>query len=60
VGEALAGTGPIGRRLEFQLQEMNREVNTIASKAAETATVQYVVELKTLLERMREQAANVE
>jgi len=60
VGEALAGSGPVGRRLEFLLQEMNREVNTIASKAAETATVQHVVELKTVLERMREQAANVE
>jgi len=60
VGEALAGSGPVGRRLEFLLQEMNREVNTIASKAAETTTVQHVVELKTVLERMREQAANVE
>ncbi len=60
VGEALAGSGPVGRRLDFLLQEMNREVNTIASKAAETATAQHVVALKTVLERMREQAANVE
>ena len=60
VGEALASSGPVGRRLEFLLQEMNREINTIASKAAETATVQHVVELKMVLERMREQAANVE
>lgn len=58
--EALDASEPIGRRLDFLLQEMNREVNTIGSKAAEHPISQRVVDLKTALERMREQAANVE
>jgi uncharacterized protein (TIGR00255 family) len=56
----LEETGPIGRRLDFLLQEMNREVNTIGSKAAEHPISQRVVEMKTTLERMREQTANVQ
>lgn len=51
---------PVGRRLDFLLQEMNREVNTIGSKAAEHPVSDRVVELKSTLERMREQSANVE
>ena len=51
---------PAGRRLDFLLQEMNREVNTVGSKAAEHPVSARVVELKTVLERLREQAANVE
>ncbi len=58
--DALASDEPVGRRLDFLLQEMNREVNTIGSKAAEHPISQRVVDLKTLLERMREQSANVE
>lgn len=58
--EALDASEPTGRRLDFLLQEMNREVNTIGSKAAEHPITQRVVDLKTALERMREQAANVE
>ncbi|MEQ1507357.1 MAG: YicC/YloC family endoribonuclease [Myxococcota bacterium] len=58
--DALAADEPVGRRLDFLLQEMNREVNTIGSKAAEHPISQRVVELKTALERMREQSANVE
>lgn len=59
-GEALDAAEPVGRRLDFLLQEMNREVNTIGSKAAEHPISQRVVDLKTTLERMREQSANVE
>jgi uncharacterized protein (TIGR00255 family) len=58
--EALDAAEPVGRRLEFLLQEMNREVNTIGSKAAEHPISTRVVDLKTALERMREQSANVE
>jgi uncharacterized protein (TIGR00255 family) len=58
--DALALEEPVGRRLDFLLQEMNREVNTIGSKAAEHPISQKVVDLKTTLERMREQSANVE
>ncbi len=58
--EALASGEPVGRRLDFLLQEMNREVNTIGSKAAEHPISQRVVDMKTTLERMREQSANVE
>ncbi|MEZ4237564.1 MAG: YicC/YloC family endoribonuclease [Myxococcota bacterium] len=58
--EALDAAEPVGRRLDFLLQEMNREVNTIGSKAAEHPISQRVVDLKTALERMREQSANVE
>jgi uncharacterized protein (TIGR00255 family) len=58
---ALEGTaGGVGRRLEFLLQEMAREVNTIGSKGADVPVAHFVVELKTELERMREQVLNVE
>ena len=58
--EALHAAEAIGRRLDFLLQEMHREVNTIGSKAAEHPISHRVVEMKTVLERMREQTANVE
>lgn len=58
--EALSATEPVGRRLEFLLQELHREVNTIGSKAAEHPVSQRVVDMKSVLERMREQSANVE
>ncbi|MED5373607.1 MAG: YicC/YloC family endoribonuclease [Myxococcota bacterium] len=51
---------PIGRRLDFLAQEMNREINTIGSKAAEHSVSSLVVEMKSTLERVREQIANVE
>jgi len=51
---------PVGRRLEFLVQEMNREVNTLGSKAAEHPVSAAVVDMKSVLERVREQAANVE
>ncbi len=58
--QALEDEEPVGRRLDFLLQEMNREVNTIGSKASEHPISQRVVHMKSVLERMREQAANVE
>jgi uncharacterized protein (TIGR00255 family) len=58
--EALQSDDAVGRRLDFLLQEMNREVNTIGSKAAEHPVSHRVVDMKSVLERMREQAANVE
>jgi len=51
---------PIGRRLEFLVQEMGRETNTIASKASETSIAGCAVELKSVLEKIKEQAANIE
>ncbi len=51
---------PIGRRLEFLLQEIGREANTIGSKCQDAALAHLVVDLKTELERMREQVQNVE
>ncbi len=51
---------PVGRRLEFLLQEMNRETNTVGSKAGDAPLAHRVVDLKTELERVREQVLNVE
>jgi uncharacterized protein (TIGR00255 family) len=56
----LEGEGPAGRGLDFILQEMNREVNTIGSKATDADIAHKVIELKGELERMREQAQNIE
>jgi len=55
-----SASAPIGRRLEFLLQEMSREANTIGSKAADAPIAHRVVDLKTELERLREQVQNVE
>jgi len=57
---ALDARNAVGRRLEFLVQEMNREVNTLGSKAAEHPVSAAVVDMKSVLERVREQAANVE
>lgn len=51
---------PIGRRLDFLLQEMNREANTIASKSAHIDSTGVSIELKVLIEQMREQVQNLE
>ncbi|WP_237067878.1 YicC/YloC family endoribonuclease [Microbulbifer guangxiensis] len=56
----LAGGGPIGRRLDFLMQEFNREANTLSSKSVVTDTTQAAVELKVLIEQMREQVQNIE
>ena len=58
--DALGGGDAVGRRLDFLLQEIGREINTIGSKAVDHPVSARVVEMKTVLERMREQAANVE
>ncbi len=58
--ETLRGAGPHGRRLEFLLQEMQREVNTIGVKAADAVISRLVVQMKTEVERLREQVQNVE
>ncbi|MBI2790603.1 MAG: YicC family protein [Gammaproteobacteria bacterium] len=52
--------GAMGRRLDFLMQEMNREANTLAAKAAENSVSQAAIELKVLIEQMREQIQNVE
>ncbi|HVJ28693.1 MAG TPA: YicC/YloC family endoribonuclease [Gammaproteobacteria bacterium] len=51
---------PIGRRLDFVIQELNREANTFASKVQEEALTRVAVELKVLIEQMREQVQNLE
>ncbi len=56
----LATDDPVGRKLDFLLQEMNREVNTIGSKSADAELAYLVVDLKTELERLREQVQNLE
>jgi len=51
---------PVGRRLDFLLQEFGREANTVGSKGADASTAHLVVELKAELERLREQVQNIE
>ena len=51
---------PVGRRLDFLMQEFNREANTLSSKSADNRTSKAAVELKVLIEQMREQVQNVE
>lgn len=51
---------PVGRRLDFLMQELNREANTLSSKATVSDTTQTAVELKVLIEQMREQIQNIE
>ena len=60
VRTALRSDEPVGRRLDFLMQELNREANTLGSKSADTETTQAAVELKVLIEQMREQVQNVE
>lgn len=51
---------PIGRRLDFLMQELNREANTLSSKSQDTEVTRAAVELKVLIEQMREQIQNIE
>jgi uncharacterized protein (TIGR00255 family) len=53
-------TEPIGRKLEFITQEINREVNTMGSKSSDTQMANLVIEIKSILEKIREQLANIE
>lgn len=57
---ALRTPGAVGRRLDFLMQELNREANTLASKSIAVDTSQSAVELKILIEQMREQIQNIE
>ena len=57
---ALQSADSIGRRLDFLMQELNREANTLGSKSISTVTTQVSVELKVLIEQMREQIQNIE
>jgi uncharacterized protein (TIGR00255 family) len=59
-GELLGASGAIGRKLDFVIQEIGRELNTIASKAQDAGVAALVIDAKAELERMREQAQNVE
>ena len=52
--------GAVGRRLDFLMQEFNREANTLGSKSADLESTQAAVELKVLIEQMREQVQNIE
>jgi uncharacterized protein (TIGR00255 family) len=58
--ELFAGKGTVGRKLDFLSQEFNREANTLCSKASDIALTRIGLALKTAIDRMREQAANVE
>ncbi len=60
VRRVLAQGGPIGRRLDFLMQELNREANTLGSKSVHADTTIVSVELKVLIEQMREQIQNIE
>ena len=50
----------VGRRLDFLMQELNREANTLGSKSQDSQTTQWSVDLKVLIEQMREQVQNIE
>jgi len=60
VSRVLERHEPVGRRLDFLMQEFNREANTLGSKSADSETTAVSVELKVLIEQMREQVQNVE
>ena len=58
--QMLTGGGAVGRKLDFLMQEMNREANTIGSKCSDVALARVVVEIKAELEKIREQIQNIE
>ncbi|WP_455221082.1 YicC/YloC family endoribonuclease [Kaarinaea lacus] len=60
VKRVLEDKKPVGRRLDFLMQELNREANTLASKSPDTEMTRASVELKVLIEQMREQVQNIE
>jgi len=51
---------PVGRRLDFLMQELNREANTLTSKSPDVKMTRCAVEMKVLIEQMREQVQNIE
>jgi len=60
VRRVIAGTEPAGRRLDFLMQELNREANTLSSKSQDLDTTRSAVDMKVLIEQMREQVQNAE
>jgi len=58
--EALRSSEPVGRKLDFLMQEMNRKVNTIGSKSNDAGITNLVIQIKAEMEKMREQVQNVE
>jgi uncharacterized protein (TIGR00255 family) len=58
--QILDGKEPAGRRLDFLMQEFNREANTLSSKSQDTDTTRAAVDMKVLIEQMREQVQNIE
>ena len=60
VKRVLSRTGPAGRRLDFLMQELHREANTLGSKSGDVETTRVSMEMKVLIEQMREQVQNIE
>ena len=60
VTRVLKTTQPAGRRLDFLMQELNREANTLGSKSAHVDTTNASIDLKVFIEQMREQIQNIE
>ena len=60
VGKVLKRKEAVGRRLDFLMQELNREANTLGSKSQDSQTTRWSVDLKVLIEQMREQIQNIE
>jgi uncharacterized protein (TIGR00255 family) len=60
VRKTFIGDEPAGRRLDFLMQELNREANTLSSKSQDLETTRAAVEMKVLIEQMREQVQNIE
>ena len=60
MNEIISKGGAIGRKLDFILQEMNRETNTIGSKVTDSEIAHKVVDIKAELEKIREQIQNIE
>ena len=58
--EALCADKPIGKYIDNSIQEMNREVNTISSKIGDLEVTRIVLELKSIIEQIREQIQNIE
>jgi uncharacterized protein (TIGR00255 family) len=60
IGTLLANGGPVGKKLDFMFQELNREINTLGNKSQDLGVSREVIELKTWIEQMREQSLNLE
>ncbi len=60
IRRVLCGTEPAGRRLDFLMQELNREANTLSSKSQDLETTRSAVDMKVIIEQMREQVQNIE